>query len=170
MSDINIAFDKDSPSTVNEEINIKIISEGEGNLEYKFLEGTPNERSFTWKQIQDYSDNKECKWKPQKPGNYMIMIQTIDKDLGVTNSLRTKYKVNGINEKEIIEEKNNNKLIQEVIIDKTSLILGEKLNLDILSPGDEEVLLYRFWIKGIQGWEPLRDYYKNWRWRNINRM
>ncbi|MFU7515699.1 triple tyrosine motif-containing protein [Clostridium sp. HCS.1] len=158
MSDINIAFDKDSPSTVNEEINIKIISEGEGNLEYKFLEGTPNERSFTWKQIQDYSNNQECKWKPKKPGNYMIMIQTIDKDSGVTNSLRTKYKVNGINEKEIIEEKNNNKLIQEVIIDKTSLILGEKLNLDILSPGDEEVLLYRFWIKGIQGWEPLRDY------------
>ncbi len=159
MSDIVLIFDKDSPSTVNEEINIKAISEGEENLEYKFLEGVPNERSLTWKQIQDYSDNPECKWMPKKPGNYMIMVQTIDKSSGDTNTLRMKYKVNDINEKEIIESKDKKiKLIQDVIIDKTSLILGEKINLDIFSPEDEEILLYRFWIKGSQGWEPLKDY------------
>lgn len=159
MSDIIIAFDKDSPSTVNEEINIKAISEEEENLEYKFLEGIPNERSLTWKQIQDYSIKKECKWRPENPGNYMIMVQARNKISGDTDTLRMKYKINNINEKEIIEAKDIKiKLIQDVIIDKTSLILGEKVNLDIFSPGDEEILLYRFWIKGSQGWEPLRDY------------
>ena len=159
MSDIIIVFDKDSPSAVNEEINIKAISEEEENLEYKFLEGVPNERSFTWKQIQDFSSNSACKWRPKNPGNYMIMVQTLDKVSGITNNTRMKYKVDDINEKEIIETDNNQiKLIQDVIIDKTSLILGEKINLDILSPENEEVLLYRFWIKGKQGWEPLKDY------------
>ena len=159
MSDINIVFDKDSPSAINEEINIKAISEEEENLEYKFLVGVPNERSFTWKQIRDYSKEPECRWKPESPGNYMIMVQTIDRNSGNTNTLRMKYKINDLNVKEIIEdEETKNKLIQDVIIDKTSLILGEKVNLDIFSPEDEEVLLYRFWIKGSQGWEPLKDY------------
>lgn len=159
MSDIIIVFDKDSPSAVNEEINIKAISEEKENLEYKFLVGIPNERSLTWKQIQDYSNKQECKWKPKNPGSYMIMVQTIDKISGNTNTLRMKYKINDVNEKEIIESKDiKSKLIQDVIIDKTSLILGEKINLDIFSPEDEEVLLYRFWIKGSQGWEPLKDY------------
>ena len=159
MSDIIIVFDKDSPSAVNEEINIKAISEEKENLEYKFLVGIPNERSLTWKQIRDYSKEPECKWKPKNPGNYMIMVQTIDKTSGNTNTLRMKYKINDLNAKEIIEAKETkNKLLQDVIIDKTSLILGEKINLDIFSPEDEEVLLYRFWIKGSQGWEPLKDY------------
>lgn len=159
MSDINIVFDKDSPSAINEEINIKAISEEEENLEYKFLVGVPNERSFTWKQIRDYSKEPECRWKPESPGNYMIMVQTIDRNSGNTNTLRMKYKINDLNVKEIIEDEEiKNKLIQDVIIDKTSLILGDKINLDIFSPEDEEVLLYRFWIKGSQGWEPLKNY------------
>ncbi|WP_294363974.1 triple tyrosine motif-containing protein, partial [uncultured Clostridium sp.] len=123
MSDINIVFDKDSPSAINEEINIKAISEEEENLEYKFLVGVPNERSFTWKQIRDYSKEPECRWKPESPGNYMIMVQTIDRNSGNTNTLRMKYKINDLNVKEIIEdEETKNKLIQDVIIDKTSLI------------------------------------------------
>lgn len=163
MSNIILIFDKESPSSANEEIKIKAISEGEGNLEYKFLEGTPIERTFTWNSIQDYSNDYQCRWKPKNPGDYMIMVQTRDKSSGSINSGRMKYIVKDINEKEIFEGNDNNsknttKLIQDVVMDKTSLILGEKINLDILSSEDEEVLLYRFWIRGSQGWEPLKDY------------
>ncbi|MDV4149403.1 triple tyrosine motif-containing protein [Clostridium sp. AL.422] len=167
MSDIILVFDKESPSNVNEEIKIKVITENEENLEYKFLEGTPNERSLTWKQIQDFSGDSQCNWKPNNPGDYMIMVQTVDKESGVTNIGRMKYKIKDADEKDIIEkdiiesDRNNteiSKLIQDVVIDKTSLILGEKINLDILSPEEEEVLLYRFWIRGTHGWEPLKDY------------
>ena len=160
MNDIVLIFDKESPSIVNEEINIKAISEGEGDLEYKFLEGTPNERSLAWKQIQDFSSNPKCSWKPENPGDYMIMAQIRDKSSGETNNVRMKYKIMDINEKGIVEndKKKKSKLIQDVIIDKSSFILGEKVNLDILSSDEEEVLLYRFWIRGSQGWEPLKDY------------
>ena len=35
---------------------------------------------------------------------------------------------------------------------------GEKINLEIVSSDEENVLLYRFWIKRNQGWELLKDY------------
>ena len=159
MNELIITFDKDSPSLVDETINIKAILESDEDLEYKFLEGTPGERNLVWKQIKDFSDNSVCKWNPKTPGEYMIMVQTRDKSSRLTNSKRIKYIIDDIEEKEIIEVYNkNSKLIQDVAIDKTALILGEKINLDVLSPEDEEVLLYRFWLRGSQGWEPLKDY------------
>ena len=160
MSEIIITFDKESPSVVDEIINIKAISEENEELEYKFLEGTPGvERNLTWKKIEDFSDSSVCEWNPKKPGEYMIMVQARNKSSGLTNSKIIKYIVNNIGEKEIIEaNQKNSKLIKDIAIDRTSLILGEKINLDVFSLEDEEVLLYRFWIKGNQGWEPLKDY------------
>ena len=160
MSDIILVFDKESPGNVNDEINIKAISKEEGNLEYKFFEGTPSERSLSWKQIQDFSSSSQCSWKPNNPGKYMIMVQTVDKSSGSTNSVRMNYKIEDINEKGIINYKNENKnkLIKDVVIDKSNLILGEKFKMNIYYPEEEEILLYRFWIKGKQGWEALKDY------------
>lgn len=159
MSELIITFDKESPSLIDETINIKAISEGNEDLEYKFLEGIPGERNLVWKQIEDFSDNSVCKWNPKNPGEYMIMVQARDKSSGSTNSRRIKYIINDMGEKGIIEVNNkNSKLIRDVAIDKTTLTLGEKINLDVLSEDDEELLLYRFWIRGLQGWEPLKDY------------
>lgn len=159
MSELIITFDKESPALIDETINIKAISEGNEDLEYKFLEGMPGERNLVWKQIEDFSDNSVCKWNPKNPGEYMIMVQARDKSSGSTNSRRSKYIINDMGEKGIIEVNNkNSKLIRDVAIDKTTLILGEKINLDVLSEDDEELLLYRFWIRGLQGWELLKDY------------
>ena len=147
MSELIITFDKESPSLIDETINIKAISEGNEDLEYKFLEGIPGERNLVWKQIEDFSDNSVCKWNPKNPGEYMIMVQARDKSSGSTNSRRIKYIINDMEEKGIIEVNNkNSKLIRDVAIDKTTLTLGEKINLDVLSEDDEELLLYRFWI------------------------
>ncbi len=159
MKEIILTFDKQSPSRVEETISIKAISENQGNLEYKFFQGTPGERNLVWKQIKDFSSESECLWQPKEPGEYMIMVNVIDKYTGSVQNVRSSYEIKDIEEKDIIQSKNSNyKLIQDVAIDKTSLILGEKINLDVLSPEDEEVLLYRFWISGNQGWEPLKDY------------
>lgn len=158
MSELLITFDKESPSVIDEKINIKVISEEEDSVEYKFLEGAPGERNLTWKPIQDFSDKKECEWRPRKSGDYMIMVQYKEKDSNELKNTKINYQIKGIEEKEILESnKKNNKLIKDVIIDKTSLIIGEKINLEVLS-SEEEILLYRFWIKGKQGWEPLKDY------------
>lgn len=157
MSELLITFDKESPSIIDEKINIKIISEEDDCVEYKFLEGSPGERNLTWKPIQDFSDKKECEWRPRKSGDYMIMVQYKDKDSNELKNTKVNYQIKGIEEKDIIELNKNIKLIKDVIIDKTSLIVGEKINLEVLSD-EEEILLYRFWIKGKQGWEPLKDY------------
>ncbi|GAA0826706.1 triple tyrosine motif-containing protein [Clostridium tertium] len=158
MSELLITFDKESPSVIDEKINIKVISEEDNSVEYKFLEGAPGERNLTWKPIQDFSDKKECEWRPRKSGDYMIMVQYKEKDSNELKNTKINYQIKGIEEKEILESnKKNNKLIKDVIIDKTSLIIGEKINLEVLS-SEEEILLYRFWIKGKQGWEPLKDY------------
>lgn len=158
MSELLITFDKESPSVIDEKINIKVISEEDNSVEYKFLEGAPGERNLTWKPIQDFSNKKECEWRPRKSGDYMIMVQYKEKDSKELKNTKINYQIKGMEEKEILESnKNNNKLIKDVIIDKTSLIIGEKINLEVLS-SEEEILLYRFWIKGKQGWEPLKDY------------
>lgn len=158
MSELLITFDKESPSIIDEKINIKVISEEDNSVEYKFLEGAPGERNLTWKPIQDFSNKKECEWRPRKSGDYMIMVQYKEKDSKELKNTKINYQIKGIEEKEILESnKKNNKLIKDVIIDKTSLIIGEKINLEVLS-SEEEILLYRFWIKGKQGWEPLKDY------------
>ncbi|MCR1950577.1 triple tyrosine motif-containing protein [Clostridium sp. DSM 100503] len=157
MSELLITFDKESPSVIDEKINIKIVSEDDDCVEYKFLEGSPGERNLTWKPIQDFSDKKECEWRPRKSGDYMIMVQYKDKDSNELKNTKVNYQIKGIEEKDIIELNKNIKLIKDVIIDKTSLIVGEKINLEVLSD-EEEILLYRFWIKGKQGWEPLKDY------------
>lgn len=154
-----LTFDKKSPSKVDEVINIKAICEENDNLEYKFFQGAPGERNLVWKQIRDFSRESECIWKPKKSGEYMIMVQAIDKNSGSTESTRVTYEIKDIEEKDIIECKSSDdRLIKNVVIDKTSFIVGEKINLDVLSSEEEEVLLYRFWISGKQGWEPLRDY------------
>lgn len=159
MSELLITFDKESPSLIDEKINIKVISEEDNSFEYKFLEGAPGERNLTWNPIQDFSEKKECEWRPRKSGDYMIMVQYKNKDSKKLKNAKINYKIKGIEEKGILESNDkNSKLIKDVIIDKTSLVIGEKINLEVLSSEEEEILLYRFWIKGKQGWEPLKDY------------
>ncbi|GAA0083591.1 triple tyrosine motif-containing protein [Clostridium sp. CTA-7] len=159
MSELLITFDKESPSLIDEKINIKAISDGNDCMEYKFLEGIPVERHLTWKPIQDYSPKNECLWRPNKSGEYMIMVQYKHKDSNKQGNAKANYEIKGIEESDALEPNHrSSKLIKDVIIDKTSLIIGEKLNIEVLAAEDEEILLYRFWIKGTQGWEPLKDY------------
>ena len=107
MSELLITFDKESPSVIDEKINIKIVSEDDNCVEYKFLEGSPGERNLTWKPIQDFSDKKECEWRPRKSGDYMIMVQYKDKDSNELKNTKVNYQIKGIEEKDIIELNKN---------------------------------------------------------------
>lgn len=167
MSEINLVFDRESPSSVNEEIEIKAISEIEEKLKYKFFEGIPNERSLTWKNIKDFSEDSKCYWKPNKPGDYTIMVQVINEKTGDISTEMEKYTIkevrnlNNIEEKgianEIKNEEEKSNLIKDIIIDKSTLILGEKINIEVIYP-EGKMALFRFWIKGSTGWEALTEY------------
>ena len=159
MKKVVLTFDKQSPAKVNEIIGIKAISENQGNFEYKFFQGSQGERNLVWKQIRDFSSESECVWEPCESGEYMIMVNVVDRETGNIQNIRESYEIKDIEAKDITQSKNSNeKLINDITIDKTSLVLGEKLNLDVLTKEEEEVLLYRFWISGNQGWEPIKDY------------
>lgn len=151
MGEILITFDKEAKELLNGEINIKAITEVEkdeientNDVEYKFLEGTDG----LWNPIQDFSTKNMCRWKPKGSRKYMIMVQAKNKDS------KKPFDYLGKVEYEI-EEEECDKLINDVILDKTLLAIGEKLSIEAVS---SEIALYRFWISGKQGWEPLKDY------------
>ncbi|ATD55989.1 triple tyrosine motif-containing protein [Clostridium chauvoei] len=144
MGEVLITFDRESIAEINDEINIKAIVEEEG-IEYKFLEGV----DALWNPIQDFSSSNICKWRPKEEGKYIIMVQAKREKSKKSFDFLGKrdYEVNIKKGKEILED---------IILDKNSLMVGEKINIEVKTK--EDVALYRFWIGGKQGWELLRDY------------
>lgn len=58
---------------------------------------------------------------------------------------------------EVLEPKNES-IIKEVKVDNTSVVLGERFNIEVIPVDDKEPMLYRFWIGGFRGWDPIKDY------------
>ena len=143
MKEVLIDFDNKSPADLNKNINIAAFLTENDNVEYKFMEGIGG----IWSSIQDFSKSNICTWKPTKPGKYMIMVQ------GRSTKCKNAYDYLGRAEYEIAE---NSKLINKVEINRNKINVGEKLHINVTA--SEELVLYRFWIKGKRDWEVLRDY------------
>lgn len=143
MKEVLIDFDNKSPADLNKNINIAAFLTENDDVEYKFMEGIEG----IWKPIQDFSKSNICTWKPTKPGKYMIMVQ------GKSTNCKNAYDYLGRSEYEIIE---NSNLIMNVEINKNKISVGEKLHINVVT--NQELVLYRFWIKGEKDWEILRDY------------
>ena len=141
MGDMLIELNKKNDLSINEEVEISVSSELKDIINYKFIEGYDG----VWNSIQDYSAKQKCTWTPKNVGRYMIMVLGETKDSSKPYSERINVVVN-----------DKVRLIKDVQFEKNKLHIGDKLNISVLS--DEELLLYRFWIKGEVDWEPLRDY------------
>ena len=144
MEDLVILFDKDSPRNKEDEVLIEAVF-GKEPLQYKFIIGNDG----VWNTIQEFSESDTCIWNPSSEGKYIVMVQ--GKKEGSSRPFDYLAK-----EEFVIGEKEIEKLIKDVNMDKTHLTVGEKITIDVL--GNEQGLLYRFWIKGNQDWEPIRDY------------
>ena len=144
MEDLVILFDKDSPRNKEDEVLIEAVFSKEP-LQYKFIIGNEG----VWNTIQEFSESDTCIWNPSSEGKYIVMVQ--GKKEGSSRPFDYLAK-----EEFVIGEKEIEKLIKDVNMDKTHLTVGEKITIDVL--GNEQGLLYRFWIKGNQDWEPIRDY------------
>lgn len=147
MKELILSFDKDCPAKVNEKIIIKAVGE-EKNLFCKFLIGLEG----IWNTIQDFSKKRTCEWIPNKEGKYTIMLQ-------VKNGKSEKPFDYMVKEDYIIGNGEKLSLIKEVIISESKVNIGEKINIQVI--GREELLLYRFWLRGKQGYEPIVDYTTN---------
>lgn len=142
MVEQGIKFDKDSPVSVDDEINIKADFDKE-NLQYKFIIGNGG----IWCTIQDFSEKKDCVWKPIEEGKYMVMVQAKEIDSAKPYDLLAK--------EDFVVGSEKIKLIQNVNIDNVNVMVGEKVNINVES---NEKILYRFWVQGKQDWELIRDY------------
>ena len=141
MGDMLIELNKKNDLSVNEEVEISVSAEVKDIINYKFIEGYEG----VWNSIQDYSTKQKCTWTPKNVGRYMIMV------LG-----ERKYSSKPYSERINVVVNDKVRLIKDVQFEKNKLYIGDKLNITVVS--DEELLLYRFWIKGEVDWEPLRDY------------
>ena len=144
MENLVILFDKDSPRNKEDEVLIEAVF-GKEPLQYKFIIGNDG----VWNTIQEFSESDTCIWNPSAEGKYIVMVQ--GKKKGSSRPFDYLAK-----EEFVIGEKEIEKLIKDVNMDKTHLTVGEKITIDVL--GNEQGLLYRFWIKGNQDWELIRDY------------
>ena len=141
-----VKFDKDSPGIINEEVHIRADFK-QKDLKYKFIVGN----SGIWNTIQDFSDDHTCIWKPKDEVKYIIMVQgkRVDSEKPYDFLAKEKFEVGS-------EEKV--KIIKDVKVDKSVVMLGEKVEISV--EGNESVL-YRYWIQGQNDWELLRNYSVN---------
>jgi len=144
MVEQGIKFDKESPSMIKDKIKIK-AEINEKNLMYKFIIGSGG----IWNTVQDFSEKEICLWNPLEEGKYMVMIQA--KIKGSTKPFDFLVK-----EKFVIGTDVKEKLIRDVKLDNVNVMLGEKININVVC--NEENVLYRFWIQGKQDWELIKDY------------
>ena len=144
MEGLGILFDKESPCNINDKIVVEADSNNE-EFTYKFIIGNDG----IWNTVQEFSDCGTFIWRPKEEGKYMIMVQAKDKNSNKPFDCIAKQEF-------IIGEESKQKLIKDIKIDNTKLIVGDKLKLKVIT-GDYP-LLYRFWIKGKEDWEPIREY------------
>ncbi|MGG7079249.1 triple tyrosine motif-containing protein [Clostridium sardiniense] len=144
MGDMNILFGKKSPQEPKE--NIEIGVEFEEEIDFKVLIGNDG----IWNTIKNFNNKKSCVWTPKNEGEYIVMVQ--GKRKGSKKPFEFLAKEEYIIGKSLGEEK----LIKEILLDKEECFTGEKVNIEVVS--SKEVLLYRFWRRGDNGWEPVRDY------------
>lgn len=145
LEELQIICDKDSPQTLNQEILIKAVYSGKDKIEYKFIIGNDG----VWNTVQDFSESSIYKWNPKEEGNYIIMVQGKQAD--------SRKSFHCIVKKEyIIKEKKKERLIDDIILEKECLMVGEKLEVEVI--GSENPLLFRFWHKKDKDWEIIKDY------------
>lgn len=144
MEQLQIICDKDSPQNINQEILLKAIYSGKDKIEYKFIIGSGG----VWSTVQDFSEESIFRWNPKKEGEYTIMIQ------GKKADSRKSFHCIAKKDYAICEV---NRIIQDVIVEKDNLIVGEKLIVEVIS-SSKDPILFRFLYKGKEDWKIIRDY------------
>ena len=126
LNELETSFDIDISSGENGDIIIKAIVL-EKEFLYKFLVG----QEGIWRKIQDYSEDSICKWIPEKEGKYTIMVQIKSKNSKKPFDYMTKEDI-------LISSKQEVKLIKEINVNKSELLIGEKVEIEVI-PNEENL-------------------------------
>lgn len=141
---MNILFNSEDTKEKFKEIQISVENELEKNLNYKFLVGLDG----TWTTLKELSEASAATWKPEVEGRYSIMVQAKRKDSNKSFDFMSKT--------DYIVGETFKELINNIFIDKTEIMVGEKITLTV-EPIKEKII-YRYWIRESENWLLIKDY------------
>lgn len=144
MNELAIICNLESPQEKNSKILISIENSLEEDLLYKYMIGS----NGTWITLKDFGDEKSVEWVPKEDGKYIIMVEGKKKD----GSRSFDY----VSRIDYIIGKVEEKLINNLSLDRYELNLGEKLNLFVDT--NKVPLMFRYWIRVKDKWEVIKDY------------
>jgi hypothetical protein len=143
MKEIEIVVTPEGGAKKDTTIEINSICKKQGLL-YKFFVG----KDGIWETFKDFNEENKMEWKATEEGKYIIMVQAKAKESSKPYDYTAKIDYNiGV-----LEEK----LIKNVNIDKTTLNVGEKLNINVEC--SKVAVVYKFWMKEDEKWELIKDY------------
>lgn len=144
MNELGIICNLESPQEKNTNIIIKVENNLEEDFLYKYMIGC----NGTWNTLKEFSEEISAEWTPEEDGKYIIMVQA--------------KKANGekifdyVSRIDYIIGKVQEKLINNITLDKYELDLGEKLNLHV--DVNEFPVMLKYWIRVNDEWKAIKDY------------
>jgi hypothetical protein len=144
MNELEIKCNLESPQEKNSKILISINNVIEEKFVFKYMIGF----NGIWSTLKDFSESTTAEWVPRKEGKYIIMVQARrengEKSFDYVS--RENYIIGKIEEK----------LIDNISLDKYKLNLGEKVKLFVNT--NKASLMFRYWLKIDDKWEIIKDY------------
>jgi hypothetical protein len=144
MNEMNILFSLEKPEENNKEIVISVENKVEENLDYKFLVGLEG----TWTTLKELREDSVAIWKPEIEGRYAVMVQAKRKESNKSFDYMSKT--------DYIVGKASDRLISDIYIDKTEIMVGEKIILTVI--GTKVPIMYRYWVRENENWLLVKDY------------
>ncbi|AKA71734.1 triple tyrosine motif-containing protein [Clostridium scatologenes] len=144
MNELEIKYNLESPQEKNSKILISINNVLEEKLMFKYMVGL----NGIWSTLKDFSETTSVEWVPEEEGKYIIMVQARKGD--------SQKSFDYVSRENYIIGKVEEKLINNIGLDKYKLNLGEKVNLFVNT--NKLPLMFRYWLKIDDKWEIIKDY------------
>ncbi|AWI07022.1 triple tyrosine motif-containing protein [Clostridium drakei] len=144
MNELEIKYNLESPQEKNSKILISINNVLEEKLMFKYMVGL----NGIWSTLKDFSEATSVEWVPKEEGKYIIMVQARRGD--------SQKSFDYVSRENYIIGKVEEKLINNIGLDKYKLNLGEKVNLFVNT--NKLPLMFRYWLKIDDKWEIIKDY------------
>ena len=144
MNEMNILFNLENPEEEYKNIEISVENKIEDNLNYKFLVGLDG----TWNTLKELNEESDVIWRPETDGKYSIMVQAKRKESNKPFDFMSKT--------DYIVGETAEKLINDIYIDKTEIMIGEKITLTV--EATKNPIMYRYWVHERENWLLIKDY------------
>ncbi|MBV7274371.1 triple tyrosine motif-containing protein [Clostridiaceae bacterium UIB06] len=144
MNELGIVCNLESPQEKDTTIIVQVENNLKEDLLYKYMIGC----NGAWSTLKDFNEEASVEWIPNEDGKYIIMVQAKKR-----NGEKSFDYVSRI---DYIIGKVEEKLINNITLNKHELELGEKLNLFV--EANKSPLMFKYWIRIDDEWKVIKDY------------